>query len=188
MRNTAVRLKGFSVNGNSITAAVIKAHLASTGMSAVTADSLLAPNDKQDVLLMVKLLYAISTLPPPFSTDSPLVQSIRHTLHLLGRLYSSLLNAYLDTSLLLHQQLVHLSCAAHLVLALYNRDKGDFIPVQSCFDLMSMIKNAYFCVAKAQVDNPNRKFFLILLGMDGLEKIFGKVQSMVGNDTNADVL
>jgi hypothetical protein len=53
---------------------------------------------------------------------------------------------------------------------------------------MSMIKNAYFCVAKAQVDNPNGKFFFILLGTNGLEKIFGKVQSMVGNDTNADVL
>ena len=53
---------------------------------------------------------------------------------------------------------------------------------------MSMIKNAYFCIAKAQVDNPNGKFFLILLGTDGLEKIFGKVRSMVGNDTNADVL
>jgi hypothetical protein len=99
----------------------------------------------------------------------------RAFLRLLGRLYSSLLNAYLDTSLSLHQQLVHLSCAAHLVLALYNRDKGDFIPVQSYFDLMSMIKNAYFCLAKAQVDNPNGKFFLILLGTDGLEKIFGKV-------------
>ena len=188
MRNTAVRLKGFTINGNSITAAVIKAHLVSTGMSAVSADSLLAPNDKQDVLLMVKLLYAISTLPPPASADSPLAQSIRRTLHLLGRLYSSLLNAYLDTSLSLHQQLVHLSCAAHLVLNLYNRDKGDFIPVQSYFDLMSMIKNAYFCVGKAQVDNPNAKFFLILLGTDGLEKIFGKVRSMVGNDTNADIL
>lgn len=99
----------------------------------------------------------------------------RAFLRLLGRLYSSLLNAYLDTSLSLHQQLVHLSYAAHLVLALYNRDKGDFIPVQSYFDLMSMIKNAYFCLAKAQVDNPNGKFFLILLGTDGLEKIFGKV-------------
>ena len=53
---------------------------------------------------------------------------------------------------------------------------------------MSMIKNAYFCVGKAQVDNPNGKFFLILLGTDGLEKIFGKVRSMVGNDTNADII
>ncbi|EDR03916.1 uncharacterized protein LACBIDRAFT_331070 [Laccaria bicolor S238N-H82] len=188
LRNMAVRLKGFNINGHSITAAVIKAHLLSTGMSPVSADSLLVPNDKQDVLLMVKLLYAISTLPPPTSADNPLVQSIRHTLQLLRHLYSNLLNAYLDTSLSLHQQLVHLSCVTHLVLTLYNRDKGDFIPVQSYFNLMAMIKNAYFCVAKAQCDNPSGKFFLILLGTDGLEKIFGKVQSMVGNDTNADVL
>ena len=63
MRNTAVCLKGFNINGHSITATVIKAHLISTGMSPVSADSLLAPNDKQDVILIVKLLYAISALP-----------------------------------------------------------------------------------------------------------------------------
>ena len=109
---------------------------------------------------MVKLLYAISTLPLPASKDNPLAQSVRHTLCLLGWLYSSLLNAYLDTSLSLHQQLVHLSCTAHLVLTLYNQDKGDFIPVQLYFDLMSMIKNAYFCVGKAQVNNPMENSFL----------------------------
>ena len=115
-----MHLKGFTINRNLITAAVIKAYLISTGMSAVSADSLLAPNDKQDVLLMVKLLYMISTLPLPASADNPLIQSIHHILHLLGQLYFSLLNAYLDTSLSLHQQLVHLHCAAHLVLTLYN--------------------------------------------------------------------
>lgn len=44
MQNTAMCLKGFTIDGNSITAAVIKAHLVSTEMLAVSADSLLAPN------------------------------------------------------------------------------------------------------------------------------------------------
>ena len=37
---------------------------------------------------------------------------------------------------------------------------------------MCMIKNAYFCVAKVQCDNPEGFFYLILLGTDGLEKVF----------------
>ncbi|KAF8910004.1 hypothetical protein CPB84DRAFT_1842672 [Gymnopilus junonius] len=53
---------------------------------------------------------------------------------------------------------------------------------------MSMIKNVYFCVAKMQIDNPNSSFWIILLSTDGLEKVFGKVRTMVGNDTNADQL
>jgi hypothetical protein len=91
-------------------------------------------------------------------------------------------------NLSLNEQLVHLSAAAHLVLAIYHSDKGEFIPVQTCFDLMSMIKNVYFCVAKTQLDNPAGEFFIILLGTDGLEKVFGKVRTMIGNDTNADQL
>ena len=156
-------------------------------MSEKTADTLLAPNDKQDVVLMIKLPHGISLLPPPNQDDSPLVKGTRRILRLLGCVYWNLLQAYLDINLSLNEQLVHLSAAAHLVLAIYHSDKGEFIPVQT-FDLMSMVKNIYFCVAKTKLDNPTGKFFLILLGTDGLEKVFGKVRSMIGNDTNADQL
>jgi hypothetical protein len=53
---------------------------------------------------------------------------------------------------------------------------------------MAMVKNVYFCVAKAQKDDPDGRFWIILLGTDGLEKVFGKVRTMIGNDTNADQL
>ena len=53
---------------------------------------------------------------------------------------------------------------------------------------MLMIKNVYFCVAKAKVDNPIGKFFLILLGTDQLKDIFGILQTMVGNDSTLDLL
>ncbi|KIM34748.1 hypothetical protein M413DRAFT_33053 [Hebeloma cylindrosporum] len=171
-RNTVLRLTGFYVSGTYITAAVIKSHLMSTGMSSLTVDTLLAPNDKQDVVLMLRLLYAIASLTPAAPSDPPLVQSSRHSLCLLGQFYWHLLNAYLDISLSLHQQLMHLSAAAHLMLTLYNLDKGGFIPVQTYFDTMRMIKNAYFCIAKVQCDNPEGFFYLILLGTDGLEKVF----------------
>ena len=56
-------------------------------MSEKTADTLLAPNDKQDVVLMIKLLYGISLLPPPNQDDSPLVNGMHCILRLLGCVY-----------------------------------------------------------------------------------------------------
>lgn len=94
----------------------------------------------------------------------------------------------MNIQLSLHEQLVHLSAAAHLILAMYHNNKGEFILVQTLFDVMLMIKNIYFCVAKTQVDNPTGSFWIILIGTDGLEKVFGKVCTMVGNDSNADLL
>ncbi len=51
-----------------------------------------------------------------------------------------------------------------------------------------MIKNTYLCVAKGKVDNPDGFFYLILLGTDGLKKLFGILHTMVGNDANVDML
>src|SRR5258705_3058813 len=53
---------------------------------------------------------------------------------------------------------------------------------------MIMIKNVIFCVAKAKVDNPEGEFWLILLGTDRLEELFGILRTMVGNDANLDIL
>ncbi len=149
---------------------------------------LLAPNDKQDVVLMIKLLHALASLEAPTVDDSPLVHATCRSLVLLGQVYWNLLWAYLNVTLSLNDQLVHLSAAAHLILAIYNQDKGDFIPVQTYFDVESMIKNIYFCVAKTQLDDPDGEFWIILLGTDGLEKTFGQVRTIVGNNTNADQL
>lgn len=47
-------------------------------MTAAAADVLLAPNDRQDVVLMIKLLHAIALLPPLEYSNHPLYQSARH--------------------------------------------------------------------------------------------------------------
>ncbi|KAG6818758.1 hypothetical protein H0H93_002077, partial [Arthromyces matolae] len=185
-RNTLLRLKGVSIDHIPITLAIIRGFLHKHHISTPTIDALLCPNDKQDVVLMLKLLRCISLISSHESDERPTEQSSRRVLSLLGRLYDHLLQAYLNTDLSLNDQLTHLSASAHLILALYHRDKGDFIPVQLYFDVMSMIKNVYFCVAKTQIDNPTAKFWLLLLGTDGLEKVFGHVRTMIGNDTNAD--
>lgn len=176
------------IDGVAISTSIIKGHLIGDGMLLMTADTLLAPNDRQDVVLMLKLLHAVSLLEKAIENDRPTFQSSRRVLRLLGRVYAHLLQAYMNIDLSLNDQLVHLSSAAHLILAIYNRDKGNFIPVQTCFDIQCMIKTIYFCVAKTQVDNPSGEFYIILVGSGGLEKVFGKVRTMVGNNTNADQL
>ena len=51
-----------------------------------------------------------------------------------------------------------------------------------------MIKNVIFSVAKAKVDNPDGEFWIILLGTDRLEELFGILRTMVGTDANSDIL
>ncbi|KAF8177490.1 hypothetical protein K438DRAFT_2181594, partial [Mycena galopus ATCC 62051] len=53
---------------------------------------------------------------------------------------------------------------------------------------MIMIKNVYFCVAKAKVDTPDGKFWLCLLGTDRLEIFFGLIRTAIGTDANIDLL
>ncbi|KAF8165814.1 hypothetical protein B0H34DRAFT_787178 [Crassisporium funariophilum] len=186
-RNTLLCQKGVVINGISLNTSIIKAHLVENGMASSTADTLLTPNNKQDVVLMMKLLHSITLLKPSLESDKPTSKSTRRVLRrLLGKLYRHLLQAYTDVSLSLSKQLVHLSAASHLILAIYNQEKGEFIPVQTCFDTAAMIKNVYFCVAQVQKDNPDGSFWIVLIGLDGLEKVFGKVRTMVSNDTNAD--
>lgn len=62
------------------------------------------------------------------------------------------------------------------------------MPPQLYVDIMIMIKNIFFCVAKTKADNPDGKFWIILLGTDCLEELFGILRTMVGNYSNVDIL
>jgi hypothetical protein len=73
-------------------------------------------------------------------------------------------------------------------MILYQLAGKEFIPTNLYVDLMIMIKNVIFCVAKAKVDNPDGEFWVILLGTDRLEELFGILRTMVGNNTNLDIL
>ncbi len=95
---------------------------------------------------------------------------------------------YLCVDLSLSEQLEHLSAAAHLSIALYRAAGGKaFIPTELFIDIMLMVKNIFFCVAKAKVDDPDGSFWIGLLGTDRLEELFGIVRTMVGNDANPDI-
>jgi hypothetical protein len=78
----------------------------------------------------------------------------------------------------------------HLVLALYVHDdaKSLFLPNALFIDIEIMIKNVFFCVAKRKTDHPLQPFFIVLLGTNYLETLFGILRTMVGNDANLDML
>ena len=114
-----------TLHGVVLTPQLLKRHLLKCGLKDERGiNALLSPKDKQDVKLMYDLLSSIATLLPPSQQDLPSKQQSRNILCLLGKLYSHLLDVYTNINLLLHQQLVHLSAAAHLILAFYAKKKG----------------------------------------------------------------
>ena len=68
----------------------------------------------------------------------------------------------------LDEQLIHLSVAAHLAFLLYHHNSASthFMPKLSYVNIVLMVKNAYFCVAKMKIDNSTANFYLVLLGTD----------------------
>ncbi|KAH9011145.1 hypothetical protein EDB85DRAFT_1901324 [Lactarius pseudohatsudake] len=162
-RNVFMRTKGVEILGFCITPSILHSHLESNGVSPPRLRSLLNPNDKQDVVLAYSLLKEIWSLPPPPENCNPVFALARQALNIYGEFARHLM-------LLLEEQLVHLSVAAHLAFHLYRHNSAStrFMPAQSYLDIVLMIKNAFFCIAKAKVDNPTSKFYLISLGTDVL--------------------
>jgi len=97
---------------------------------------------------------------------------------------------YLCTKLSLAEQLEHLSATEHLLLALYVYEdaRSHFVPTPLFINIGIMVKNTFFCVTKAKMDHLMDPFFLVLLGTDQLEMLFGILWTMVGNDANLDIL
>ena len=190
LRNLVLRKMGVLVNGIHITPALLRFHLRDNKISTLRLDYLLNPNDRQNVPLCYSLLKEIWSLPDAQSTDKPSFIEARKALQILGKLFRLIVLPYIQVNLSLHEQLVYLSAAAHLATFLYTVNNARNKAIQSLTfrDIILLVKNAYFCVAKAKINTPNGKFWIILLGTDRLESTFGLVRSMVGNDSNVDAL
>ncbi|KAI0260621.1 hypothetical protein BC834DRAFT_831523, partial [Gloeopeniophorella convolvens] len=190
VRNALLREKGISVLGTWLTPSIIRRHLREAGHKPVHIQSIFNPTDKQDVELAFRLLSDIWSLPKSFPAQNAILAQTEDALRVFGAMCYNLVLPYICIDLTLSEQLTHLSSAAHLALALfsYNNMKSHFLLTTLFIDIMLMIKNVFFCVAKAKVDLPEQPFYLILLGTDRLETLFGILRTMVGNDTNLDVL
>ncbi|KAF8598089.1 hypothetical protein BDV93DRAFT_451701, partial [Ceratobasidium sp. AG-I] len=199
-RNTLIRPKGILIGGVHITADIIEQHLthitpstpSSASIPAILSTSAAAaclnPEDKQNVPLAFQLLAGVASLRDPLPCDSPTFAVKRRVLNLIGSLYCYLLDPITDVSMSLAQQLIYLSAAAHILLALYSSNKGAFMPSQLYYDIQTYIKCTYFCVAKTKIDDPLASFYITLLGTDRLETGFGHVRTMAGGDSNVDQL
>ncbi|KAF8962782.1 hypothetical protein BDZ97DRAFT_2020851, partial [Flammula alnicola] len=187
-RNLLLRLRGVVINGFRITPDILRDHFRSCGLSADHIRSLFNPDDQQDVKMAFDMLKDIWTLPRISTSSNPGFLAATEALWILGKFLYHMVFPYLCVDLSLSEQIEHLSAAAHLAMALYSQEGKDFIPTNLYIDLMIMIKNAIFCTAKAKVDNPDGEMFIILLGTDRLEELFGILRTMVGNDANLDIL
>ncbi|KAJ7906531.1 hypothetical protein B0H13DRAFT_2333370 [Mycena leptocephala] len=188
LRNTLIRILASTIDGVVLLQELIKQHLQrDSSHSSHHIDKVLNPNDRQNVKLMYDLLSAIAMLPEAKETDTPTFKNTRRILRLLGCLYRHILEAYTNINLSLHEQLVHISAAMHLMLALYNKEAGRFVPSQTYFDFMTAGKNLFFCVAKTQLEDPDGKFWIIQPGSDPLEKTFGGVRTITASDSNTDM-
>ncbi|KAF8066505.1 hypothetical protein FPV67DRAFT_1652976 [Lyophyllum atratum] len=187
-RNLLLRVRGIVIAGVRITPSIIKIHLQSMGHSSQHINSLFNPEDQQDVKLAFDLLKDIWSFPPAREGSTPGFLAARESLRTLGKLLYHMVFPYLCIDLTLSEQVEHLSAAAHLALALYYQSRQQFIPTLLYIDLMIMIKNVIFCIAKAKIDSPDGAFWIILLGTDRLEELFGVLRTMIGNDSNLDIL
>lgn len=190
LRNLLLRETGLVVGGVRLTPTVIRAHLNAAGVSADHIRSILNPEDKQDVRLAYDLLKAIWTLSRTSDAvdNSPGFIATQEALWTLGQLLQHITLPYICIDLSISEQFERLSAAAHLAMYLQRVDGKDGVPALLFTDIMLMVKNAMFCVAKAQEDDRDGSFWLILLGTDRLEELFGNLRTMVGNDANLDVL
>ncbi|KAF8890598.1 hypothetical protein BD779DRAFT_1702573 [Infundibulicybe gibba] len=189
LRNFLLRKKGTMVHGIHITPDLLRWHLKAAGVSSHRIESLFNPNDRQDVALAYTFLKEIWSLQAPTPTDKPTFVTARNAIRSLGQLFRHILLPYIQITLSLHEQLVHLSAAAHLACFLFttHNARSSCMPSQTYYDIILLVKNAYFCVAKIKVHHPDAPFWLILLGTDRLEQSFGILRSMVGNDVNVDI-
>ena len=178
------------VNGFHITPALLRLHLKANGVSVLRLNYLLNPSDRQNVPLCYTLLKEVWSLPDPATSDTPSFIAARKALQLLGSLFRHIVVPFIQINLSLHEQLSHLSAAAHLATFLYtvNNARNKALQTLTFRDIILLVKNAFFCVAKSKVNIPDGKFWIILLGTDRLESTFGLVRSMVGNDRNVDML
>ncbi|EIW76992.1 hypothetical protein CONPUDRAFT_62603, partial [Coniophora puteana RWD-64-598 SS2] len=187
LRNAILRRLGILVNGVVLLSGVVRTHLEDAGHSQEHLNSVFNVSDRQDVTLAYQLLRDIWQLPP--DSRDPLYSQTREALRTFGQMCRHLILPYICIELTLAEQLSHLSAAAHLALGLYTAPGAGsrFLPPQLFFDIMLMVKNVYFTVAKAKVDHPDSPFFLVLLGTDRLESLFGIIRTIVGSDVNVDM-
>lgn len=138
---------------------------------------LVDPADHQNVPKAVRLLQSITALGDlPSKHLNPTEQKANQMLTLLGRIHHFLVDPFFNVHLTLKEQMTSLATYAHLSFAMFKMHGTSFSSNQLYADCQSMIKNAFFCVAKQQCMNSKLPIFLSQFGDDRLEVHFSEVR------------
>ncbi|KAJ7839544.1 hypothetical protein B0H14DRAFT_3869681 [Mycena olivaceomarginata] len=141
-------------------------------------------HDPQDVPHTVELMEAvIEFLAYDFGQVSADTAADLDFIRLLALLLKSILVPFITPDMLLTEQMTHLSTYAHLTFTLFRLNCLTFMSNQLYGDSQSMIKNAFFCLAKQQQLDPTQPFYLFQVGDDPLKKLFGKLCMLGGHNS-----
>ncbi|KAG8740191.1 hypothetical protein FRC10_004630 [Ceratobasidium sp. 414] len=176
---------GIFVNGTHISTSLIKQHLRNLpGMSPAQIEYLFNNDDRQSVPkahTLLKGIYDASQLPEVQcdTASRPFV--------LLGEFLHSFYAPQTIPSLSLPQQVACMAKCAFLLFMIFRSDKTGFISSQLYYDIQASVKNAMFCIAKTKLLNSSLPFYLLQLGDDRLEGMFGIYRTST-NNRNLDLL
>ncbi|KIJ12467.1 hypothetical protein PAXINDRAFT_14668 [Paxillus involutus ATCC 200175] len=148
-------------NGRCINSFLLERYLTMIdGIDEAATCKLLYLDDPQDVPRAVSLMRAVITLSQidpvkwALNSDDPYPNADKiadfDALKIIGHILDNLLQPYTNVNLTISEQVVHLSCFAHLLYASYRNQHRRLMPNQLYYDSQSMVKNAIFTIAKQQ--------------------------------------
>ncbi|KIJ36456.1 hypothetical protein M422DRAFT_77421, partial [Sphaerobolus stellatus SS14] len=118
-------------------------------------EALIDPADHQNVPKAVRLLQHILEVKKlPTIGLSPGELKSRKAITILSTILEAVISPFVQPTWSLSQQLESLALASHLILYGMYKHGTAFISGQLYHDLQSMVKNAYFCVAKQRLQDP----------------------------------
>ncbi|KAK7007144.1 hypothetical protein R3P38DRAFT_3403891 [Favolaschia claudopus] len=172
-------------NGRIINPAVLTRFLARLpDLSEDSVRKILFPDDPQDVPRAVELMEAIiDFLAFDFGQVNADTAADLDSIRLLALILKSILAPFVTPNMSLTEQMTHLSTYAHLTFTLFRLNRLTFMSNQLYGDSQSMVKNAFFCLAKQQKLDPRLPFYLFQVGDDPLERLFGKLRMLGGHNT-----
>ncbi|KAM5537691.1 hypothetical protein V8D89_008640 [Ganoderma adspersum] len=173
------------LNNTIINYELFKRHLRQGDRMETEVEQFMNPADSQDVPHAIEFLEAIEVIGSlPTTSCDPAVCHEAALIGAVGELFVSFIDAFICPDWSLTEQLTALSKFAHASFAFFRHSSVNFMPKQLYGDMQTTVKNAYFCVAKQQLLDDSRPFYLFWLGDDHLETLFGRVCIQGGHNPN----
>ncbi|KAI0370301.1 hypothetical protein BV20DRAFT_944684, partial [Pilatotrama ljubarskyi] len=148
------------------------------GMNPAKVAELIDPSDHQNVPKAVQLLQKVRALTDlEASKFTPSEHKSHVALCLLGELFYAFLEPFFNLDLTLSEQLNLLSCYSPLAFIMYRHHQTSFMTSQLYADTQMTVKNIFFCVAKQQLIDPTKPYYIIHNGTDRLERNFCNVRT-----------